>query len=229
MSNKEVFLLRYLRWCQDEIREEIESGMPNLSWVGHPIFDFLCEYVSRKSSGQAADALFAMLCHKLSQQGVKWPGEDRARAGAVLGDFQEFVREQNSRRAQDIAEAIRMAKFEVAKSSVIKRMAWRSLKPHGWQMAPWNPGILKCSMRVSRVTVNTFLSAETKGFCYWQQVISDSEDILLETSFAEWFGLGYYTMFAANERGSEDRISEFVVEKCQYFAAELRTLLDPPT
>ena len=228
MDDKQAFLQRYLQWCLSLVREELESGMPNLAWVGHPVFEFLVGYLGRKPLAQAVELFSAMQYRKLCHQGLEWQAEKKARHETLLQDFMRASDRHNDRRAQDLYDTLRRADFEVARSTLIKRLAWNKLKELGWRKLPWNPGIVKCSKEVDRVTVNTFLSAETKEFCYWQQVIDGSGEILIETSFAEWFGLGYYTIFMHNERGSEERIARFVVEKSQLFIEDSGPIPEPP-
>ncbi len=217
MTDKQAFLKRYLQWCLGQVREELESGMPNLKWVGHPTFDFLVGYLSSQPPAQAAELFSARLYGKLCHQGLEWEDEMKTRHEILLQDYMAASKKHNDRPGQDLVVALRMATFVPASSNVVKRLAWNELKALGWQKVPWNPGIVKCAREIDRVTVNTFLSAETREFCYWQQVVDGSGEILIETSFAEWFGLGYYTIFMHNERGSEERISRFVVDKCQLF------------
>ena len=226
MGDRQAFLQRYLEWCLGQVREELESGTPNLAWVGHPIFGFLVGYLGQKPLAQAVELFSAMQYRKLCHKGLEWQGEKKARHEVMLQNF--MYASKKHRRAKGPYETLRRASFEVARSTLIKRLVWNKLKELGWKKLPWNPGIVKCSKEVDRVTVNTFLSAETKEFCYWQQVIDGSGEILIETSFAEWFGLGYYTIFMHNERGSEERISRFVVEKSQLFIEDSGPIPEPP-
>ncbi len=225
MDHKQIFLERYLRWCLGQVHDELEAGMPNLNWIGHPIFEFLVLYLSQKSIAQGVELFSAMQYRKLCHQGVRWDSNKKTRHEAILEEFTDASDKHNDSRTQDLDEIVRRANFEPAKSTLTKRLAWQGLKGLGWQKIPWNPGVLKCSMGVDEVTVSTFLSSETREFCYWQQVVDGSGDILLETSFAEWFGLGHYTIFIHNQRGSEERIAEFVVAKSQLFLDELRAFL----
>ncbi len=227
MINKQDILRRYMSWCLDQAREELEAGMPNLSWVGHPAMGFLAEYLHQKPVTEAIELISALQYRKLCCQGLEWEAGKRIQHEAMLEDFMHAGDAYDSQHVQEFYEAMTTGKFKIASSSIIKRLTWKTLRSKNWKKIPWNPGIIKCTKEVSHLTVNTYLSAEGKEFTYSQEVISDAGEILLETSFAEWFGLGYDTMFMENERGSEERISDFVVEKCELFAAALTTLVDP--
>ncbi len=227
MTNKQDFLRRYMSWCLSQAGEELEAGMPNLSWVGHLPLGFFPEYLRQKPIAEAIELFSALQHRRWLHQGVEWEADQRIRHEAMLEDFMHAGREYNNRHVEEYCNALELGRLKVANSATVKQMAWKSLRSKGWRKIPWNPGIIKCAKETRSFTLNTYVSSEVKEFTYYQQVVSGAGESILETSFADWFGLGQYTMFSENELGSEERISEFVVEKCELFASALPTLLGP--
>ncbi len=227
MINKQHFLRRYMKWCLSQAHKELEAGMPNLNWVGHPGMGFFPEYLSQKPIAEAIELFSALQYRRHFYQGVEWEAGQRLRHEAMLDDFMHVGREYDNRHVEEYCNALETGKLQTANSATIKQMAWKSLRSKGWKKIPWNPGIIKCAKEIRSFTLNTYVSSEVKEFTYYQHVVSGAGEGMLETSFADWFGLGYETMFMENERGSEERIADFVVEKCELFATALPALVGP--